>query len=130
MSRIERRGVWREIERKYMPWRDYDGNAFLESGAFWLKQQHIFLFPFYYIDYALAQTCAFQLFIRSLDDREAAWQDYLRLCRAGGSKGYFALLETAHLADPFAPGTLKDVIQRVAEQLEVFRREAEGSTNE
>ena len=130
MPRIERRGVWREIERKYMPWRDYDGNAFLESGAFWLKQQHIFLFPFYYIDYALAQTCAIQLFIRSLDDREAAWQDYLRLCRAGGSKGYFALLETAHLANPFVPGTLKDVIQRVAEQLEVFRREAEGSTNE
>ena len=90
----------------------------------------IFLFPFYYIDYALAQTCAFQLFIRSMDDREAAWQDYLRLCRAGGSKGYFALLETAHLANPFVPGTLKDVIQRVAEQLEVFRREAEGSANE
>lgn len=46
MTAKERRGVWRSIEKKYMPWRDYDGNAFLENGGFWMQKQHIFLYPF------------------------------------------------------------------------------------
>ena len=57
------------------------------------RQQHIFVNPFYYIDYALAQICAFQFFERSKKEPEKAWGDYYRLCQAGGSKGYFALLE-------------------------------------
>lgn len=117
MTAMERRAVWREIEKKYMPWRDYDGNEFLEKGGFWMQKQHIFLYPFYYIDYALAQTCAFQLYIRMREDRDAAWQDYLRLCRAGGSKGYFELLKVANLENPFKEETMKEVTQKVMEAL-------------
>ena len=101
------RKAWRAIERKYMPWRDYDGNAFLESGGFWMQKQHIFMYPFYYIEYALAQICAFQYYGRMKEDRKAAWEDYLRLCRAGGTKGYFELLETGNLLNPFREGTVE-----------------------
>ena len=101
------RKIWRDIERKYMPWRDYDGNAFLEGGGFWMQKQHIFLYPFYYIEYALAQICAFQYYGRMKEDRNAAWEDYLRLCRAGGTKGYFELLETGNLLNPFRDGTVE-----------------------
>ena len=55
--------MWRELEREYMPWRDYDGNEFLAGGGFWMQKQHIFLYPFYYIEYALAQMCAFQFYL-------------------------------------------------------------------
>ena len=41
MSPMEWRAAWREIEKKYMPWRDYDGNDFLEGGGFWMQKQHI-----------------------------------------------------------------------------------------
>lgn len=34
MTADERYAVWSEIEKKYMPWRDYDGNEFLEKGGF------------------------------------------------------------------------------------------------
>ena len=103
--------------KKYMPWRDYDGNAFLEGGGFWMQKQHIFLYPFYYIEYALSQICAFQYYGRMKEDRKAAWEDYLRLCRAGGTKGYFELLETGNLLNPFRDGTVKKSTAHVIEEI-------------
>ena len=117
MTAMERRAVWREIEKAYMPWRDYDGNAFLEGGGFWMQKQHIFLYPFYYIDYALAQLCAFQFYGRMKEDRPRAWQDYLRLCRAGGTKGYFELLEEGSLLNPFREGTVEKSTGHIIEEL-------------
>jgi len=117
MDARARRSVWREIERKYMPWRDYDGNAFLEEGGFWMQKQHIFLYPFYYIEYALSQICAFQYYGRMKEDRPAAWADYLRLCRAGGTKGYFELLETGNLLNPFREGTVEKSVAHVIKEI-------------
>ncbi len=112
-----RRRAWREIEKAYMPWRDYDGEPFLEEGGFWMQKQHIFLYPFYYIEYALAQMCAFQYYGRMKEDRDAAWQDYLRLCRAGGTKGYFDLLKEGNLMNPFRPGTVEASVGHVIDEL-------------
>jgi oligoendopeptidase F len=112
------RKVWKSIEKKYMPWRDYDGNEFLEGGGFWMQKLHIFLYPFYYIEYALAQICAFQYYGRMKTDRKAAWEDYLRLCRAGGTKGYFELLETGNLLNPFREGTVEKSTAHVIEEIQ------------
>ena len=117
MTAKERRGVWRGIEKTYMPWRDYDGEPFLEEGGFWMQKQHIFLYPFYYIDYALAQMCAFQYYSRMKTDRRQAWEDYLRLCRAGGTKGYFELLEVGNLLNPFREGTVEKSVRHVIDEL-------------
>ena len=83
MTAKERRAIWHQLELTYMPWRNYDGHKFLEEGGFWMQKQHIFVNPFYYIDYALAQICAFQFFERSKKEPEKAWGDYYRLCQAG-----------------------------------------------
>ncbi len=117
MGAKERRAVWHKLELKYLPWRDYDGNAFLEEGGFWMQKQHIFLYPFYYIDYALAQLGAFELYGRMKQDRARAWEDYYRLCQAGGSKGYFELLELANLSNPFQEGSVARIVASVAEEL-------------
>ena len=82
-----------------------------------MQKQHIFLYPFYYIDYALAQMCAFQYYGRMKTDREGAWQDYLRLCRAGGTKGYFELLEVGNLMNPFHEGTVEKSVRHVIDEL-------------
>ena len=111
------RRIWREIEKKYMPWRDYDGNEFLEEGGFWMQKLHIFLYPFYYIEYALAQICAFQYYGHAKENRKAAWEDYLRLCRAGGTRGYFELLETGNLLNPFRDGTVEKSTAHVIEEI-------------
>ena len=114
MTRDERYAVWKELEADYLPWRDYDGDPFLEKGGFWMQKQHIFLFPFYYIDYALAQMGAFDFYLKHLQDPKKAWADYLALCRAGGSVGYFELLRIGNVRSPFDESTVRDVTEAIA----------------
>ena len=110
MDAAERRRTWREIEKAYMPWRDYDGEPFLEEGGFWMQKQHIFLYPFYYIDYALAQMGASYLYGLSKTDPEKAWKDYLTLLKAGGTKSYFELLSLAGIPNPFEVGNVEKCV--------------------
>ncbi|MGG3279870.1 M3 family oligoendopeptidase [Paenibacillus solani] len=107
---VERKQAWRELERKYLPHRNYDDNTYLEHGGFWHKQGHIFSSPFYYIDYTLAQICAFQFWKKMHEDRTTAWNDYLHLCRQGGSKSFTELVKVAGLLSPFEDGCVTSVI--------------------
>ena len=114
----ERREKWLEIEKKYLPTRDYGEVEELKNGIFWFRQGHIFSSPFYYIDYTLAQVCAFQFWIKSRENREKAWQDYLNLCKLGGSRPFFELMKSANLKNPFEEGTLAFVIPKIKEYLD------------
>ena len=117
MTTMERRAVWSGLEKIYMPWRNYAGNEFLESGAFWIKQQHIFLYPFYYVDYAMAQMGAFEFYTKMKEDQKAAWADYYKLCAAGGSMGYFDLLKYSGLHKVLEDGSVKIILKGVFEEL-------------
>ena len=122
MDAIDRRRTWREIEKVYMPWRDYGGEPFLEEGGFWMQKQHIFLYPFYYIDYALAQMGASYLYGLSRTDPEKAWKDYLTLLRAGGTKSYFELLSMAGIPNPFEEGNVEKCVgHMIREALERYQ---------
>jgi M3 family oligoendopeptidase len=106
----ERKKAWRSIEKKYLPHKDYADNDFLEDGGYWQQQGHIYEVPFYYIDYTLAQICAFQFWKRSMEDRVGAWKDYIKLCKAGGSMSFTELVKLAGLISPFEDGCIKSVI--------------------
>lgn len=97
----ERKCAWRDLEKLYLPHKNYEGCDLLERGGWWFKQGHIFTTPFYYIDYTLAQICALQFWKKFREDKEAAWQDYLSLCDQGGRKSFLELVEHAHLISPF-----------------------------
>ncbi len=114
----ERKQAWRAIEKKYLPWTDCDGNEFLENGGYWQRQAHIFASPFYYIDYTLAQICAFQFWHRAEQDRPNALADYIELCKAGGSQPFLQLVKQANLVSPFADGCLEKVVKPIAQYLE------------
>ena len=73
----------------------------------------------------MSEICALQYYGRMQKDRKAAWEDYLRLCRAGGSKGYFELLKIGNLRSPFEPGTVEEAIAPAVETLKKGLR-AEG----
>ena len=114
----DRRAKWLEIEKKYLPTRDYGEVDDLKEGIFWFRQGHIFNSPFYYIDYTLAQVCAFQFWIKSQENPEKAWDEYLALCKLGGSKPFFELMKAANLKNPFEQGTIASVIPKIREFLE------------
>ncbi len=117
-SPTDRNNAWREIEKKYLPHRNYDGNAFLEKGGFWQRQSHIFTTPFYYIDYTLAQICAFQFWIKDREDHKKAWSDYLNLCQLGGSKSFLELVKISDLESPFEGNCVERIVKVIKNWLD------------
>lgn len=113
----ERKEAWKTFENKFLPQRDYDGFDLLERGGYWYRQGHIFQDPFYYIDYTLAQVCAFDFWHRSRIDRETAWKDYLKLCQSGGSQSFVNLLKVANLSNPFEEGSIEKILKPIKNYL-------------
>ncbi|MCI9678929.1 MAG: M3 family oligoendopeptidase [Oscillospiraceae bacterium] len=114
----ERNGIWLELEKKYRPWMDYDNLPFYSRGALWQQQLHIYLYPLYYIDYCMAQTVAFQLWMASLEDRADAWARYLRFVDAGGAQTFEGLVQTAGLRLPYDPGCVRAVGEKISRWLD------------
>ena len=104
----ERTAVWKALEEKYMPWRDYgDISPFFAKGGWWYHKLHIFHYPFYYINYTLTTMGALEFKKKVAENHAQGWQDYLTLCKLGGSLGYLDTLRKANLAVPFEAGAVK-----------------------
>ena len=107
----ERNQCWLRLERRYRPYLDFDNLPFYSRGAGWQRQLHIYLYPFYYIDYCLAQVMSLQYFALSLQDRDAAWEKYMAFVRQGGTKTFIDLAHSVGLRSPLDDGCVKDVCQ-------------------
>jgi len=106
----ERHVMWQEMERRYLPWRDYGDLAYPAMGGLWQEKRHIYVAPFYYIDYTLALCCALQLWVKAQTDRSTTLADYITLCGRGGEASFGTLVASAGLRNPFEPGALADVV--------------------
>ena len=106
LSPKERTREWHKLERKYMPWRAYKDDEFMARGGWWYHKLHIFLYPFYYINYTLTTMGAMEFKKKDAENHEAAWADYLKLCKVGGSMSYLETLHHANLAVPFEDGAV------------------------
>ena len=109
--------MWQEIEASYLPWHRYGDLPHEASGRFWQQKQHIYMCPFYYIDYCLALTGALQFWSKSRQDPGGTLDEYAQLCTLGGSEDYVGLLESAGLNSPFQKGCLDGVIEDVKSYL-------------
>ena len=115
----ERHEMWREMERTYLPSRDAGDLPYVPQGGQWQLQRHIYLSPFYYIDYTLALTCALQFWVRSRNNMDDAMQAYVALCRRGGEAAFRELAQSAGLNSPFEEGCLGEVVRQAREHLAV-----------
>ena len=124
----ERTYQWHLLEEKYMPWRHYENDPFFERGGYWYHKLHIYLYPFYYINYTLTTMGAMEFKKKYAEDRDAAWQDYLNLCKTGGSRSYLETLRYANLSNPFTPGSVERACGYAAEILlgQIERQEQKG----
>ena len=117
MSPADRIETWKELTGIYMPWIKLGDLPFYGEGRAWQRQSHIYEVPFYYIDYCLAQTVALEFWAEMQQDREAAFQRYLKLVSLAGTRTFRGLLKGADLQDPFEPETLKRVAAAANEWL-------------
>lgn len=107
MTPADRKEVWKELEKTYRPWLDFDGDPFFSEGGYWQRQGHIFWNPFYYIDYVLASVVAMQFKVWMDKDFKDAWEHYLKLCKLSVKDFYENELDEAGLKSPFRDGTIK-----------------------
>jgi M3 family oligoendopeptidase len=113
-----RKAEWKRMEATYLPWRQYANAPFNESGALWQTQLHVYLYPFYYIDYALAQLCALQFWKRHQNKDASALQDYIAICRIGGSMPFLEIVRAAHLDSPFERSTMTGIVAEASSWLD------------
>ena len=114
--------AWTELWRRFMPGVDWSGlEAGLETG--WQRKLHIFLYPFYYIEYGLAQLGAVQVWANSLKNPIGAVQNYRKALALGGTATLPQLFEAAGARLAFDTTTLghavnlmETTIQQMEEQ--------------
>lgn len=118
----ERHEAWLALEGQYRPYMDFDGIPFFALGHGWQRQQHIYLYPFYYIDYCLAQTISLEVFALSQRDWNEAWTHYYAFLRHGGTLPFTGLVEAGGFDSPFEKGTLESVCRTVRDYDEAHDR--------
>ena len=109
----QRNRVWQELEAVYRPYLTFGDAPCFARGATWQRQLHIYLYPFYYIDYCMAQAMAFQFWCLAMEDPAEAWRRYLAFVDLAGSRTFEDLVRSAHMRLPYDPGCMKDVAHRI-----------------
>ena len=122
MTPEERNEKWAELEKIYRPYIDFEDLPFYSRGAAWQRQLHIYIYPFYYIDYCMAQTMALQFFALHLQDEKKALETYLDFVRLGGCDTFVGLVKRSGLRSPLEEGTIKEFATRIAFWLEDIQK--------
>lgn len=113
----ERLQVWQELEKAYLPWRRYENDIFFAQGRFWQKQTHVFKWPFYYIDYVLAQVCAFQIHYQYQENASKGWQNYLKILRLSAYDSFKDTITKADLKSPFATNVMMELANQISTEI-------------
>ena len=111
-SSEERNQMWQQVEARYLPWREYGDLQHPAQGGLWQEKQHIYCYPFYYIDYTLALCCAMQFWVKAEADLDNALAEYIALCQRGGNAPFQSLTSSANLVSPFKSGSLANVVAK------------------
>lgn len=110
--------AWNRIWDTYKPGLDWTEAEQLKALR-WYAQSHIFHVPFYYIDYAIAETGAMQLALMDAADHGKTMETYMQLCRIGGTKSVLDIFSTVGMRSPFDPLLMRDLMAHAAKVLGV-----------
>ncbi len=114
-----RHAAWKTLQQRWMPSQDTGDLPHLAQGGYWQRQLHVYMYPFYYIDYVLAQVCALQLWRLSQTDHADALARWTALCRSGGTKPFQTMVRSVGLRSPFDDGVVEDVVDAAATWLDL-----------
>ena len=118
-SRDERRKHWLALHHRFGGIADYSGyeNAIAYR---WQKQLHLFEVPFYYVEYAIAQLGALQVWRNARQDLSQAVARYRQALALGGSRRLPELFQAAGATFDFSAGTLGPLIDLVRRELQAL----------
>jgi oligoendopeptidase F len=116
-TRDERRKAWLNLMDRFGG--DVDWSGFETARAnLWHRQLHIFLHPFYYIEYGIAQLGALQVWANSKRDKAKALDDYKKSLALGGSRPLPELFQAAGCKFEFSERTIQPLAKMLREELE------------
>lgn len=115
-TRTERKAAYLRLMDRFGG--EVDWSGYEESRAFsWHRQLHIFLHPFYYVEYGIAQLGALQVWANSRRDKVKALNDYKKSLSLGGSRPLPELFAAAGCKFQFDAATIKPLIQLAETEL-------------
>ena len=112
--------AWHRIRERFQAGVDWSGLED-ERLARWYRQLHIFLYPFYYIEYGLAQLGALQIWRRSRTDQAGAVQDYREALALGCTVSLPAMYARAGARFGADRALIRELVALVEDELAVLR---------
>ena len=102
----DRRDYWAGLRKRFGGGDSYAGYEDIWRSR-WQRQLHLYLVPFYYIEYGIALLGALGIWTRYKRDPEGALDAYIHALALGGSKPLPELFKAAGVPFDFGPGTVE-----------------------
>jgi oligoendopeptidase F len=115
-TRAERTAAWLDLMRRFGGDVDWSELENIRANM-WHRQLHIFLYPFYYVEYGIAQLGALQVWANSQKDKARALAAYQQALALGGSRPLPELFAAAGCSFAFNRATVKPLVELVRGEL-------------
>jgi oligoendopeptidase F len=115
-TRAERKAAYLRLMDRFGGEVDFSGFEEVRAHS-WHRQLHIFLYPFYYVEYGIAQLGALQVWANSKANKAKALADYKKSLTLGGSRPLPELFAAAGCKLDFSAVTIRPLIQLAGAEL-------------
>ena len=112
--------AWDSLMDRFGGGIDWSGHE-RARAKYWHKQLHIFLHPFYYVEYGIAQLGALQVWANSKQDRGRALADYKAALALGGSRPLPELFERCNTRLDFSRETVAPMAELLRKELAALK---------
>lgn len=109
--------IWLKEHQRFeagVSWAGIDSKI---QSNFWHKQLHIFLAPFYYIEYAISQIGALQIYRNYRQNPKVALDKFLNAMALGGSRSCQEIYKTAGIEFRFDEPFIRELAQMVEDEI-------------
>ena len=116
----ERDKAWSNLIDRFggnVDWTNYES----AKAKLWHKQLHIFLHPFYYIEYGIAQLGALQVWANSKNNSSKALADYKAALALGGSRPLPKLFEYCNIRFDLSRNTVAPMADLLRKELNTLK---------
>ena len=114
--------AWLDLRARFERGVDWSGLE-RERVARWYRQLHIFLYPFYYIEYGIAQLGALQVWRNSLDDLPGAVRLYRNALALGATEPLPEIYAAAGAQLVFDEARMEELVALVMREVESLWRD-------